>query len=1171
VETFTRACALGQRAAHDGRWERAFEILADAIVLWRGDPLADIPAHISLAGWIEQIRETRTAAVETRIEAGLRLGLHEQLIVELRTLVAEHPLRERIHAHLVTALAGTGRQAEALAAYQDARRVVITELGVEPGPELRLLQERVLAGDAGLLDPLRHGGTTGPTLSAVVPRRLPAAPGLFAGREAELTSLTELVQRQPRSGAAVVISVVGDTAGIGKTALAVHFAHQVADRFPDGQLYVDLRGTSNTPDDPTEALASLLRDLGEPDGAIPPDPEGRAARYRSLTSRRRLLLVVDDARDAEQVRPLLPGGEACAVLVTSRRHLPGLVGAVPVRLDGLASSEALELLTSLVGSARVRAEPESVQRVLSFCGGLPLALRIAAAALASRPAWTVATLAGRLADEHRRLQGTHVEDVPVRASVRMIYTSLAELEDSRSVSAARAFGLLETLVDANLLEAFAPGRHRFHDLVRDFAGEVADDGEPPDTAPALKRFPSGPAQLPGDLMDFTGRHVEVADLVRLVGADSGDGPARPVVISAVTGTGGVGKTTLAVHVGHKLLAGYPDGQLYVNLGGVSESPRDPAEVLATLLRDLGEPDEAVPPDEQGRAARFRTLTSTSRLLIVLDDARDAAQVRPLLPGSGRCAVLVTSRRRLAGLAGAVPLHLDVLEPSEALDLFTSLVGRARADAEPEAVEQVLAHCGGLPLAVRIAAARLASRPTWTVAALAVRLTDERHRLDELQVEDVAVRASFHMSYRSLAEHEDRGGVSPARAFCLVGLIPGPDFTVPAAAALLDLSADQVEDLLEGLVDVNLLEAVSPGRYRLHDLLRDFARELAAQTCSPADCSQAVAGMVGWYVHSTAAATDHLNTRRVRWGLDQVPAPSTAIAFADRDGAWRWLLAERINLAAAITAAEQYLPGPEAWVLAAQALHFYEHRSLWSEMHQTHVIGLLCARRLGDVRGCSRMLTGITYALTRMHRFDEALDAAGQGVVAAEQAGDIKLVAAAHVNYAVSLKSVGRTEEAAAAYRTSLKVMRDIGEPQPLAATLINFGITLRDDVHHHDEADACFEEAVALAHTADSPLTAGYAMTNMAESRRLQGDTDAEIRLLIEAAAIRDRLGDHGGLAENLESLADALLRSGRMDEARSEWLRATELLHEIGDVGVTERRSRLSENLGDAGHAERP
>ena len=334
-------------------------MLTEGQGLWRGEPLADVRSEVLRRDQVPELEELRLQAVEWRVDAGLQLGRHGELVPELRSLVARYPLRERFGGQLMLALVRCGRPAEALEAYQFAREVLAEELGTEPGAGLQELHLQILAGDSHwpCLSPRRWRGDR----PAVVPRELPAPVAGFIGRGEELTALTELLDRSAEQApAAVVISAIGGTAGVGKTALAVQWAHRAAERFPDGQLYVNLRGYD--PDRPmpaADALAAFLRALGVPGQEIPPEEDERAARYRSLLAGRRTLIVLDNAGSVEQVRPLLPGNPACAVVVTSRDSMAGLVardGATRLELDLLPPAEAVGLLRALIGR-RVDADP----------------------------------------------------------------------------------------------------------------------------------------------------------------------------------------------------------------------------------------------------------------------------------------------------------------------------------------------------------------------------------------------------------------------------------------------------------------------------------------------------------------------------------------------------------------------------------------------------------------------------------------------------------------------------------------------------------------------------------------------------------------------------------------------------------------------------------------------
>ena len=489
---------------------------------------------------------------------------------------------------------------------------------------------------------------------------------------------------------------------------------------------------------------------------------------------------------------------------------------------------------------------------------------------------------------------------------------------------------------------------------------AAGPGEHPGPAPRPV-----PAQLPADTADFTGRKEEADLLCALLAVQPP--PSRPgaVAIAAVAGMGGIGKTTLAVHVAHRLRHWFPDGQLYASLRGVG-GLLCPAEVLARFLRDLGVPDTAVPADEDERAAAYRTAMAGRRILIVLDDAEDAAQVRPLLPGSAGCAVIVTSRTTLAALPGATLLDLAVFSQDEARTLFAAVAGPDRAAAEPEATARVLASCGGLPLAIRIAASRLAARPGWTVSHLAARLA-------ELTAGDLAVGVSLAVSYHALVTGR-ADATDPARVFRLLGAAGMAVLSLPAITALAGQPAALVTMALEILTDAHLLQSPAPDHYRLHDLLRVYASELAASTDSEDDRNQAVSRMLRWYGEQAVIAGRVLEPER--WFPDgplfraPVPAyPSPTLARPAQ--ALRWYEAELANLVTATRqAARLGLHDVASQIAFAMRTFFVRtpHREDWPAVSE---IGVASARHLGDDGILASLLDCLAQAYAHLGRFAES--------------------------------------------------------------------------------------------------------------------------------------------------------------------------------------------------------
>jgi DNA-binding SARP family transcriptional activator len=505
LSRFETLFALARAAARDSSWDASAREAEAALVLWRGEPLAGVDSELLVLREVPRLTEQRLRALETRIDADLHLGRQSEAISELRQLASAHPLREHFHALLMLGLYRDGRQGEALAAYSRARQLLIEELGTEPGTELRELHQRILTADPtlDLPAPARPvAGGPGPA----VPRELPAGIRHFTGRGGELRELTGLLDQTTEESPTVVISAIGGTAGVGKTALAVQWAHQVAGRFPDGQLYVNLRGYDpGQPMTAADALAGFLRALGMAGPDIPAEEDERAARYRSLLATKRMLVVLDNAGSVEQVRPLLPGSPDCVVLVTSRDALSGLVardGAHWLNLDLLPLADAISLLRALIGD-RVYAEPAASATLAERCVRLPLALRVAAELAAARPETSLADLASELADQQRRLDLLEAGGDP-RTAVRAVFSWSYRHLDAKAARAFRLAGLhpgadlassaaaaltattveqasrmLESLARAHLVQQTAQGRYGMHDLLRAYARELADtqDGE----------------------------------------------------------------------------------------------------------------------------------------------------------------------------------------------------------------------------------------------------------------------------------------------------------------------------------------------------------------------------------------------------------------------------------------------------------------------------------------------------------------------------------------------------------------------------------------------------------------------------------------------------------------------------------------------------------------------
>jgi DNA-binding SARP family transcriptional activator len=673
-----------------------------------------------------------------------------------------------------------------------------------------------------------------------------------------------------------------------------------------------------------------------------------------------------------------------------------------------------------------------------------------------------------------------------------------------------------------------------------------------------------PAQLPADVPDFTNRETHLDRLLQLVAqARERENPAVPIAV--VAGTPGLGKTAFAVHAAHALRHDFPDGQLYVNLLGGSERPAPADEVLARFLRDLGVDGARVPVDAEERAALYRTRLAGKQTLVLLDDARQAAQVRPLLPGTGSCAVIVTSRRRLSDLAGSSLVDLDVLDDSTATELFTRIIGTERAEAEPEAVREVLAICGGLPLAIRIAGARLAARPGWSVRSLADRLSDQRHRMDEFSTGDLAVRTAFHVSFDALHRADDQDGVDPAHAFRLLGVWQGPSISLPAAAALIGRPSPQVAAALETLVDAHLLEALTPDRYHFHDLLRDYAAERARSDESQQAISDAVRRVFMWYLHTADAAACVVSPHRDRVPLDPPEPGFEPTGFASVEQALTWCEQERANLVAAVRQAAEYGMHDIAWKLPVAAMvgfDFHGHRSEWITTHQ---IGLAGAREIGDRRAEAWVLNNLGMAFSQQ-RDDKAIEYFERAMAIHRASGDRRGEAQAANNLAYHYRFMDRYEEAAAALLDALELQRQVGLRYGESIALCNLGEAYLE-LGRHDDAVARSREALDVIREIGSDRLEGYALYNLGRVELNLGRTGEAAELLTRAIELHRTVGDRYGEAQDLRYLGEAYAQAGQLAAARDPWRRARSLFASLREDGhAAEIGAKLEKLVGDIG-----
>jgi DNA-binding SARP family transcriptional activator len=681
------------------------------------------------------------------------------------------------------------------------------------------------------------------------------------------------------------------------------------------------------------------------------------------------------------------------------------------------------------------------------------------------------------------------------------------------------------------------------------AGVLNPPAEPapePRQARSTKRAASGPAQLPADIADFTGRDEQVKRLSDLLSGIGASGDPGAVRIAVVAGSGGLGKTSLAVHAAHRVRRRFPDGQLYVDLLGATAAPLLPGDVLARFLRDLGVDGRDIPVDEDERAARYRTTLARRRMLVVLDNARDAAQVRPLLPGSASSAVLVTTRSRMPDLASTKLVDLNVLDDDEALKLFVKVVGAERAEAEPEATAELLDACAGLPLAIRICAARLVTRSGWTIRAMAGRLTDEHRRLDEMRAGDLAVRASFEVSFTSLPASTDKRGIDPALAFRLLGLWQGPSISSAAAAALFGVPEYSAEDALEVLVDTHLLESVATDRYRFHDLLRVYAAERAEADLLAAERDAALTRLLTWYMRTADAAATAVLPQRYNIPLEQPDADPPPLDFATGEEALAWYDGERTNLVAATRQAAASGRHEIAWRLPAPLFIIFNSRGNWADCIATHRIALDSARQAGNRHGEAWVLNNLGDALG-VTRDAEGASHLERSLAIRHEVGDRIGEAQAANNLADTYQWLGRTEDALDLLRRALDLNREAGNRYGEGVALVNLGSTLLDFDRAAEAIDYLLEARRTFGEI-DLLDGAGYALHILGRCYlSLRRDAEA-LSCLQEALTSHRATGNRRRQAATLRSLGTAQSRVGQAAEARESWRQAAVIFTELGD-----------------------
>lgn len=671
------------------------------------------------------------------------------------------------------------------------------------------------------------------------------------------------------------------------------------------------------------------------------------------------------------------------------------------------------------------------------------------------------------------------------------------------------------------------------------------------TRPGTDAVAAVPAQLPADVRAFTGRAAELSLLDGLL-------PAGPAPVVLVSGAPGVGKTVLAVHWAHRVAARFPDGQLYLNLRGFDPGgvAMEPADGVRRALDALGVAGERLPATADGRAALYRSLLAGRRMLVVLDNARDAAQVRPLLPGAAGCLVVVTSRHQLIGLVaadGAHPLVLGPLGPADARRLLTRRVGAARLAAEPAAVAEMIERCGGLPLALVILAARAALDRHLPLAAVADQLRGLDGRLDALATgdPDTDLRAVFSWSYQALPP-------ASARLFRLLGLHPGPDVTAPAAASLAACTAAEARRQLSELVRAGLAAQPVPGRYVLHDLVWAYAAEVAARAEPDGGRAHAAQRVLDHYLHSAHAAEQLTQPRQHHplGDLARLPGVVPELA-ADAGQALAWLAAERAVLVAAVERAAVTAPG-HAWRLARTLATYLDRRGHWDDLATVQRLAIDAARMDGDRRAQADAHRSLARAYTRLRCLDDARHHLLHAADLYGGLGDLLGQSRVQLDLSLVRERQGNLREALDHARRGLEVLRAAEGDQGLARALnaVGWCHALLGD---HSAALAHCREALVRLEELDDRSGIATTLDSIGYAHLHLGDHDRAVGAFRQAAGIYRQLGDGHLEALVVSHLGDALAAAGDGPAARSAWRQALAVLDGLDPPEAEKVRSRLA------------
>ena len=688
----------------------------------------------------------------------------------------------------------------------------------------------------------------------------------------------------------------------------------------------------------------------------------------------------------------------------------------------------------------------------------------------------------------------------------------------------------------------AHGKVLRQELPATAAGDLADLAVVPGPPAAGVSSPPGapsplvpPAQLPADLPTFAGRESELS-LVSEMLSPGGDSPV--VAVCAIDGMAGIGKTTFAIHWAHRVAKHFEDGQLYLNLRGFdsSASAMAPADALRALLYSLGVPPGHIPDDLDARAGLYRSVLAGKRVLIVLDNARDGEQVRPLLPGSPGCLVIATSRNPLTGLAmtdGARLLPLNLPSPLTARETLERRLGAGRVAAEPEAAGEIIALCGRLPLALAIVSARAAAHPGFTLASVAADLRRTRGRLDAFGAAGVVAdaRTVFSWSYHHL-------GQPASRLFRLLSLQPAGDITAAASASLAGATPETASRLIAELAGTSLITEHQPGRYSFHELTRSYAAELSDSTDTPADRYEALARLLDHYLHSSYVAQLELKPHREPIPPGPLRPGVTPERFADYESAMSWFTAERhvLNASVALAAGTDF--GFPAWQLALTLQQFYQWRGFFHDWKHTMETVLAAAERDADLPGQGHVLRSLAGASFYLNRLDETVRYLERAQAIYLDLGYSTEHAYLHSSFGEVFTHQGKLQLAIEHNQQALRLYREAGYRRGEARAIADIG-QAHSELGDYEEAVSYLEHGIALAQEVGKPHQEGKVRKDLGIVRSKLGQQDKAVEQFRQALVLIRGVGDRPMEAETLLALGDALAVQGQPGAAREAWEQA--------------------------------